>query len=75
MTTLIVNLLGQPKAIAETLEGLKSEAGKEFIPDIFATEPYFVDLIGWLCIDARAEVCKISGPKSALGWLIGRLKL
>ena len=49
MTTPIFNLLGQPKAIAETLEGLKSEAGKELIPDIFAAEPYFVEP-NWLAV-------------------------
>jgi len=33
---LIINLPGQPKAIAETLEGLKDENGKSIVPRIFA---------------------------------------
>ena len=63
---LIINLPGQPKAIAETLEGLKSEAGEQLVPGIFAAVPYCVDLIGGPYIETRAEVCKIFRPKTAL---------
>jgi len=37
---LIINLPGQPKAIAQTLEGLKDEAGKQTVHGIFAAVPY-----------------------------------
>ena len=63
---LIINLPGQPKAIAETLEGLKSEAGEQLVPGIFAAVPYCVDLIGGPYIETRPEVCKAFRPKSAL---------
>ena len=63
---LIINLPGQPKAIAETLEGLKSEAGEQLVPGIFAAVPYCVDLIGGPYIETRAEVCKVFRPKTAL---------
>ena len=43
--TLIINLPGQPKAIQETLEGLK-EDGKQVVPGIFAAVPYCIDQIG-----------------------------
>ena len=63
---LIINLPGQPKAIAETLEGLKSDAGEQLIPGIFAAVPYCVDLIGGPYIETRSELCKAFRPKSAM---------
>jgi molybdopterin adenylyltransferase len=63
---LIINLPGQPKAIAETLEGLKSEAGEQLVPGIFAAVPYCVDLIGGPYIETRPDICRIFRPKSAL---------
>ena len=63
---LIINLPGQPKAIAETLEGLKSDAGEQQIPGIFAAVPYCVDLIGGPYIETRSELCKAFRPKSAM---------
>ena len=63
---LIINLPGQPKAIAETLEGLKSEAGEQLVPGIFAAVPYCVDLIGGPYIETLPELCKVFRPKSAL---------
>ena len=63
---LIINLPGQPKAIAETLEGLKSEAGEQLVPGIFAAVPYCVDLIGGPYIETRPEVCEVFRPKTAL---------
>ncbi len=63
---LIVNLPGQPKAIAETLDGLKNAAGEQIVPGIFAAVPYCVDLIGGPYIETRAEVCLVFRPKSAL---------
>ena len=64
--SLILNLPGQPKAIAETLEGLKSETGEQLVPGIFAAIPYCIDLIGGPYIETRPEVCKVFRPKSAL---------
>ena len=63
---LIINLPGQPKAIRETLEGLKDEAGKVIVNGIFAAVPYCIDLIGGPYIETREEVCKAFRPKSAL---------
>jgi len=45
--TLIINLPGQPKAIAETLEGVKDAEGKQVVPGIFAAVPYCVDPDRW----------------------------
>jgi molybdopterin adenylyltransferase len=63
--TLIVNLPGQPKAIQETLEGLK-EDGRQVVPGIFAAVPYCVDLIGGPYLETNDEVCKGFRPKSAV---------
>jgi len=63
---LIINLPGQPKAIAETLEGLKDADGKTIEAGIFAAVPYCIDLIGGPYIDTREEVVKGFRPKSAL---------
>ncbi len=63
---LIMNLPGQPKAIKETLEGLKDADGKQLVGGIFAAVPYCVDLIGGPYIDTHAAVCKAFRPKSAL---------
>jgi molybdopterin adenylyltransferase len=63
--TLIVNLPGQPKAIRETLEGVKGEAGETLVAGIFAAIPYCIDLIGGPYIETRDEVVKAFRPKSA----------
>jgi molybdenum cofactor synthesis domain-containing protein len=63
---LIMNLPGQPKAIKETLEGLKDADGKQVVGGIFAAVPYCVDLIGGPYIDTNAAVCKAFRPKSAI---------
>lgn len=63
---LILNLPGQPKAIAETLEGLKDADGKARVPGIFAAVPYCIQLIGGPYIETRAEVVKAFRPKTAL---------
>lgn len=62
---LILNLPGQPKSIAETLEGLKDADGKSIVPGIFAAVPYCVDLIGGPYIETDALVCDAFRPKSA----------
>ncbi|MCD6077430.1 MAG: molybdenum cofactor synthesis domain protein [Ramlibacter sp.] len=63
--SLIINLPGQPKAIQETLEGLK-EDGRQVVPGIFAAVPYCIDLIGGPYLETNDEVCKAFRPKSAI---------
>jgi molybdopterin adenylyltransferase len=63
---LILNLPGQPKAIKETLEGLKNADGTQLVPGIFAAIPYCIDLIGGPYIETNELVCKAFRPKSAL---------
>ena len=65
-SSLIINLPGQPKSIAETLEGLKSDSGEQLVPGIFAAVPYCIDLLGGPYMETRAEVCKAFRPKSAM---------
>lgn len=62
---LIVNLPGQPKAIRETLEGLRGEDGAVLVPGIFAAVPYCLDLIGGPYVETRDEVVRSFRPKSA----------
>ncbi len=64
--SLILNLPGQPKAIAETLEGLKNADGSQAVPGIFAAVPYCIDLIGGPYLETDDAVCKAFRPKSAL---------
>ena len=63
---LIINLPGQPKAIRETLEGLRDEHGNTVVNGIFAAVPYCVDLIGGPYIETHESVVKAFRPKSAL---------
>lgn len=63
---LIINLPGQPKAIKETLEGLKDDSGKTLVSGIFAAVPYCIDLIGGPYIETRDEIVKAFRPKSAI---------
>ena len=63
---LVINLPGQPKAIKETLEGLKDDAGKVIVNGIFAAVPYCIDLIGGPYIETNESVVKAFRPKSAL---------
>jgi len=63
--SLILNLPGQPKAIRETLEGLREE-GVVTVPGIFAAVPYCLDLIGGPYVETRPEVVKAFRPKSAI---------
>ena len=65
-TALIINLPGQPKAIQETLEGLKDQEGKVITPGIFAAIPYCIDLIGGPYIQTNQAVIQVFRPKSAL---------
>jgi molybdopterin adenylyltransferase len=63
---LIINLPGQPKAIAQTLEGLKDEAGNTKVHGIFAAVPYCLDLIGAPYIETNEILVKAFRPKSAI---------
>ncbi|GAB7563650.1 molybdopterin adenylyltransferase [Methylobacillus methanolivorans] len=63
--SLIINLPGQPKAIAQTLEGLKDEHGKTVVPGIFAAVPYCLDLIEAPYIETNPDIVSSFRPKSA----------
>lgn len=62
---LIINLPGQPKAIAQTLEGLKGSEGEVVVPGIFAAVPYCIDLIDGPYIETEESIIKAFRPKSA----------
>ena len=62
---LILNLPGQPKAIAETLEGLRQADGSPLVPGIFAAVPYCIDLIGGPYLETDPAVCPAFRPKNA----------
>jgi molybdopterin adenylyltransferase len=63
---LILNLPGQPKAIGETLEGLRDAQGAVVVPGIFAAVPYCIQLIGGPYIETDPEVVAAHRPKAAL---------
>ena len=68
---LIINLPGQPKAIAQTLEGLKNADGKQIVHGIFAAVPYCLDLLAtnekpMPYVETNEAVCKAFRPNSAL---------
>lgn len=62
-SSLIINLPGQPKSIAETLQGLPQASPP--VHGIFAAVPYCVDLIGGPYIETDEALCKAFRPKSA----------
>ena len=62
---LIMNLPGQPKAIKETLEGLKDTDGKVLVNGIFAAVPYCIDLIGGPYMETDPAITKAWRPKNA----------
>ncbi len=62
--SLIINLPGQPKAIAETLEGFQSDDVK--VAGIFAAVPYCIDLIGGPYLETDDAICQAFRPKSAI---------
>jgi molybdopterin adenylyltransferase len=64
--SLVINLPGQPKSIAETLEGLKAEDGSQKVHGIFAAVPYCIDLIGGPYMETHDAVCKAFRPKNAV---------
>ncbi|HMX10356.1 MAG TPA: molybdopterin adenylyltransferase [Burkholderiaceae bacterium] len=61
--SLIINLPGQPKSIAETLEGLPQATPPA--PGIFAAVPYCIDLIGGPYLETHESVIKAFRPKTA----------
>ena len=61
--TLIVNLPGQPKAIVETLEGVRDQENNVKMPGIFTAIPYCLDLIGAPYIETNEEFVKSFRPK------------
>ncbi|OKP02139.1 molybdopterin adenylyltransferase [Xenorhabdus eapokensis] len=62
---LILNLPGQPKAIAETLEGLKDDSGKVLVTGIFASVPYCIQLLDGPYVETDESVVAAFRPKSA----------
>ncbi|AUI66618.1 MULTISPECIES: molybdopterin adenylyltransferase [Glaesserella] len=64
-SSLILNLPGQPKAIKETLEGVKDLDGKVLVRGIFSAVPYCLQLLSDIYIDTHPEICESFRPKSA----------
>jgi molybdopterin adenylyltransferase len=62
--TLIINLPGQPKSIAQTLEGLKNDQGEVIVHGIFAAVPYCVDLLNGPFIETHENIVKTFRPKA-----------
>ena len=63
--SLILNLPGQPKAIKETLEGVKDSKGKVIVQGIFSAVPYCLQLINGIYIDTNPAIITSFRPKSA----------
>ena len=61
---LIINLPGQPKSIAETLEGLPQ--AQPPVHGIFSAVPYCIDLIGGPYLECDATLCQAFRPKTAI---------
>lgn len=62
---LILNLPGQPRAIKETLEGVKDLQGNVLVPGIFASVPYCVQLLEGPYLDTDPAVVVAFRPKGA----------
>ena len=62
--TLIINLPGQPKSIAQTLEGLKNDQGEIMVHGIFAAVPYCIDLLNGPFIETHESIVKTFRPKA-----------
>ena len=63
--SLIVNLPGRPKSIAETLEGVRDGEGKILVHGIFAAIPYCIELMGGTYIDTDVAISKAFRPKKS----------
>ncbi|MDE3966935.1 molybdopterin adenylyltransferase, partial [Glaesserella parasuis] len=64
-SSLILNLPGQPKAIKETLEGVKDQDGKVLVRGVFSAVPYCLQLLSDIYIETYPEICESFRPKSA----------
>lgn len=64
--SLILNLPGQPKAIAETLEGLKNQQGEVIVSGIFASVPYCIQLLDGPYVETNPKIVTAFRPKSAI---------
>ncbi len=62
--TLIINLPGQPKSIAQTLEGLKNDQGEVMVHGIFAAVPYCIDLLNGSFIETHSDFVTAFRPKT-----------
>ena len=62
--TLVINLPGQPKAIKQTLEGLKDQNNNIKVPGIFAAVPYCLDLIGAGYLETNQDIVNVFRPKN-----------
>jgi len=62
---LILNLPGQPRAIRETLEGVRADGQSAGVPGVFAAVPYCLDLIGGPYVETRPDRVQAFRPKSA----------
>jgi molybdopterin adenylyltransferase len=60
---LLLNLPGQPRAISQTLEGLRDGEGRVKVPGIFAAVPYCIELIGGPVFDTDPAVVASFRPK------------
>ena len=63
--SLIINLPGQPRSIAETLEGVRDADGRSTVQGLFAAVPYCIDLIGGPYLETDPALCQAFRPKSA----------
>jgi len=63
--SLILNLPGQPKAIQETLEGVRDEQGNLVVTGIFASVAYCLQLLDAPWLDTDKAVVDSFRPKSA----------
>jgi molybdopterin adenylyltransferase len=63
---LILNLPGQPRAIRETLEGVRSDDGTTLVHGIFAAVPYCIQLLEGPYLETREEVVKAFRPRDAI---------
>jgi len=62
--SLILNLPGRPKAIVETLAGVRDADNQVLVHGIFASVPYCVELIGGPMMFTHDAICKAHRPKS-----------
>ena len=61
---LILNLPGRPKAIAETLSGVKTADGQIKVHGIFAAVPLCIDAIGGPYIETHHQISETFRPKN-----------